>query len=73
MRTIDENKMVSIEAGDAGTVLACIGCAAAIGVAIACIHEVIAMLLTPGANDLVVQYGTGTAALCLLCYYGISE
>ena len=73
MRTIDENKMVSIEAGDAATVIACGVCAAAIAAALLSWKEMVAMLLTPGSNQLVLKLGETAAKACAQCVYGIVE
>ena len=72
MRTLDENKMVAVEAGDWATANGCGICAAGIVAAGICWETLLAMLMG-GAGEAVALYGLALVDACKNCLYGVSE
>ena len=72
MRSLDENKMVAVEAGDWETVGYCALCIAGAAAAGICVEALLAMIAA-GGGEAVVLYGIAVVEACKACYYGITE
>ena len=72
MRTLEENKMVTIEAGDWVTALNCAACGALIGFAIGAWELMLECFMTGNWGPLEI-YGSAVIETCSACVQGGGE
>ncbi len=72
MRTLEENKMVSVEAGDWTTVVACIACGAGLAAVGLCWEAFVAYSTATG-GEFAKLYGEALFAVCATCLAGGGE